>query len=128
MAIDWSAHPTHHRVRRKVRREANRIQRLGASRWNTYYDHPVGYGLDDVSVDHWGEGGRGTRIKESVGNAIVQRVLNRRQKYPVAWLIWFRRIWTPAWGWQPYNGWSGAHEDHVHVTYNYYSRTAGRWP
>lgn len=128
MAIDWSKHWTHWDVRRAAKRVANRLQNSLATRWNTYYDHPVGYALDDISVDFWGPSGRGDPITPSVGEKICARLLGNIDDRPIAWLIWNGRIWTPQNGWQPYNGWSGMHKDHVHVTFNMYSRVGGRWP
>lgn len=96
--------------------------------WNSYLDHPVGYHLDDISVDFWGDGGRGDPITPVHGNLISQRALKNSRLPAIAWMIWNRRIWRPNVGWMPYNGWSGWHEDHVHITWNLYSRTAGKWP
>lgn len=128
MAIDWRDHPTSHAVRKAVRREANFHASERDVTWNTYYDHPVGYHLDDVSVDFWGTSGRGDAIKTEDGNEIVRKALNRLDIVPVAWLIWRGRIWYPYTGWSTYSGWSGLHYDHVHITFNLYSRTAGKWP
>lgn len=119
---------THWSVRPRIRRRAERLVRDSSSTWNTYEDHPQGYHLDDVSVDFWGNGGRGDPLPPRVGDRICQRLLNQRARLPVAWIIWEGKIWQPHTGWQIYNGWFGDHYDHVHVTFRVRSETAGRIP
>jgi hypothetical protein len=111
-----------------VSRRSNALVRQYGGTWNTYYNHPKGYWLDDVSVDHWGRGGRGGPIGQRRGDSVSAAILKRREDFPVAWLIWYGRWWRPGIGWAPYTGFSGMHYDHVHVTYYRYSRTCGCWP
>lgn len=120
--------PTHYRVKPLVRRRANALVERYGGTWNTYLDHPTGYHLDDVSVDFWGEGGRGVPIGPARGQKIVDQLLATIQLTPVAWIIWRGRAWRPHTGWRDYPGWLGLHMGHVHCTFNLYSNTAGAWP
>lgn len=115
--MDVEYHYTHWNVRPDVGQLSGGVcERFGGT-WNTYYDHPPGYGLDATSVDHWGDSGRGDAISERVGDQIVAWVLGQHVLYPVRWLIWFGWIWQPDTGWVKYYGWQGDHTDHVHITY-----------
>lgn len=128
MALELTSGQTHWDVKPKVRRISERFAARNPITWNTYKDHPKGYHLDDVSVDYWGPSGRGDPISQHIGTLIAGRLLQRRARTPIAWLIWNGRIWQSSTGWQPYNGWQGMHYDHVHVTFRMYSNTAGRTP
>lgn len=115
--MDLSRHYTHYRVGPAVRSWSDIVSRHYGTSWNTYFDHPPGYGLDATSVDHWGKGGRGDPITERVGDQVALHIIGMHPKRPVRWLIWWGDIWTPSDGWKPYSAWLGGHYDHVHVTY-----------
>jgi hypothetical protein len=72
-------------------------------------------------VDHWGPGGRGSPLPESVGDAMVGWILGQHVVHPVRILIWYSWIWLPSTGWKPYSGYQGNHgpgkDSHIHVGY-----------
>ncbi len=108
---------THYNVTRPVRVSAeDTVARFGGT-WNTYHDHPPGYGLDSTSVDYWGLRGRGDPVGEDRGTEITAWLLGQAELTPICWLIWWGWWWRPRVGWKPYSGWQGNHKDHVHVTY-----------
>src|SRR5215207_11615064 len=51
---------THYNWRPDVRRLVDYIEYWYATAANTYYNHPTGWWLDDVSVDFWSPWGRGS--------------------------------------------------------------------
>lgn len=115
--MDLSYHYTHFNVRSDLGSHAtDTVSRFGGS-WNTYWDHPPGYGLDATSIDFWGEGGRGVAINEHQGDEIVAWLLGQHVLVPIRWLIWYAWWWRPDYGWTPYDAWQGPHYDHVHVTF-----------
>src|SRR5215213_3032436 len=117
---DTNYHYTHWDVEPHVREKAEDcVVRFGGS-LNTYFDHPPGYGLDSVSVDIWGRGGRGAPLPEADGDACVSWILGQWAPEQIQWLIWWGWIWTPGGRWQVYSGWQGAHrgaDAHIHTTY-----------
>lgn len=119
---------THWNVQSPVRDQAVDVVRRFGGTWNTYLDHPDGYALDDVSVDFWGPGGRGSPVGEARGTDISAWILGQNEIFPVAWLIWWGWWWRPDIGWKPYGNWMGGHFDHVHVTYLRHSNTARKLP
>jgi hypothetical protein len=112
---------THWEVEWYVRERAERLCELSGGTWNTYVDHPPGYGLDSTSIDLWGPGGRGDPLDEAAGDAAVAWALGQHQIHPIAWLIWYSWWWRPRIGWMRYSGWQGNHgpgtDAHVHITY-----------
>lgn len=128
MAINWADHPTHYHVRAFLRSYADEVAHVVLGTWNTYTDHPPGYYLDDISIDWWGQHGRGDPLTELQGDTVAKYLIQNRHKRPIAWLIWNSKIWTPGQKWEPYSGWAGTHQDHVHCTFDAYSRTGDRWP
>jgi hypothetical protein len=118
--MDLVKHYTHWRVLPHVRGYAEDIRMRFGGSWNTYFDHPEGFGLDSTSVDHWGPEGRGDPLPEAKGDAIVSWALGMHVKRPIRWLIWWGWMWTPYDGWVAYSGWQGSHkgrDGHIHITY-----------
>jgi len=64
-------------VRPDVRAVAQTVSRKFGCSWNTYIDHPPGLGLDAVSVDFWGPGGRGDNLppekRRQIANYLKER-------------------------------------------------------
>jgi hypothetical protein len=110
-------HPTHHSWRPDVRAVVEYIESRFSTAANTYNDHPVGWGLDNVSVDFWGLGGRGDPIDPNVGQEIVEFLFNDPNLLWFRWLIWQGWIWEHTLGWQPYDDPFDMHFDHVHLTF-----------
>lgn len=110
-------HYTHYEVRPELERHANDIAARWQCSWNTYRDHPPGYGLDYTSIDFWGFNGRGEELGERLGDAITAWLLGQNEIIPIRWLIWYGWIWEPGVGWYEYHGWHGDHTDHIHVTF-----------
>lgn len=114
--MNTNTHYTHWDVRPYIRQWSEQIRAHYGTRWNTYRDHPPGYGLDAVSVDHWGKAGRGSPLDEHTGDQVALHIIGMHPVRPVRWLIWWGEMWTPTQGWTPdRSGYS--HYDHVHVTY-----------
>lgn len=67
-------------------------------------DHPKGLALDFM-----------TRSK-SKGDQLARDVLANASNWNVKYVIWWRQIWFPGKGWEPYSG-PSPHTDHVHVSF-----------
>lgn len=119
--MDLAYHYTHWNVEPHVRDKAEDVRARFGGSWNTYFDHPPGYGLDAISVDHWSASGRGAALGEHDGDAMVGWILGQWAPDEIQWLIWWGWIWTPDARWQPYEGWQGYHrgpDAHIHITYD----------
>ncbi|MBI2794748.1 MAG: hypothetical protein HYX66_08900 [Ignavibacteria bacterium] len=53
-----------------------------------------------------------------LGDAVVEWLLNRTEKYQIQRIIFWRRIWDPKDGWHDYTG-ENPHTGHVHVEQNW---------
>jgi hypothetical protein len=86
---------------------------------NTYVDHPNGWRLDNRSVDFWNPAGRGFPIDFTVGEAIVNYVMNIDGNNPpfTSWYIWQGVIWDNFYGYRWYWDENDLHYDHVHFTF-----------
>jgi hypothetical protein len=120
--------PTHYNVLNIPKRVANDLTaRLGGT-WNTYENHPFPYWLDDISVDFWGEFGRGNPIGRIRGWKVARELITRNQLgLPICYIRWRGRIWHPKSGWYKFNPDGIDHNDHVHVTFDLPSQTSGGW-
>lgn len=118
--------PTHYNVLPAVRVVVGRLsQRFGTS-WNTYTNHPQPWWLDDISVDFWGRRGRGFPVGRWRGRRIVRALIAQTRKGErICYIRWRGRVWNPRAGWRKYNPDGIGHYDHVHVTFDRYSLTAG---
>ena len=87
---------------------------------NTYVDHPPGWGLDSVSLDIWGPGGRGDQVNDS-GDAGFWDIFNNGEPPWIRWCIRDGYIWDDYYGWRVYwdnDPWSDAgHWQHRHITF-----------
>lgn len=110
---------THYNWRPDVRALVTYIQYWYSTAANTYYDHPTGWWLDDVSVDFWSPWGRGSPIDPYVGDAIWNDVFYDPNPPWIRWVIWrgWMWDWTGTWTWYPdIDPWD-PHFDHVHFTF-----------
>lgn len=87
---------------------------------NTYWWHPPELGLDSVSVDFWGKGGRGDWIPYEMGQAIFEEIFNDPNPPWIRYCIWQGTMYG-AW-----NNWQGEpygadefsyHNDHPHFSF-----------
>jgi hypothetical protein len=100
-----------------VQKYVDHVERRYNTKCNTYVDHPTGWWLDDVSVDHWAPQGRGWAIDKRTGDAIA-RALRKRSKAPyVRWYIWQGWVHVPGQPRYRYTDPQDMHYDHVHVTF-----------
>lgn len=67
-------------------------------------DHPKGLALDYM-----------TRSK-ATGDALAADLLRNASAWNIKYIIWYRQIWQPGKGWQPYHG-PSPHTDHVHASF-----------
>jgi hypothetical protein len=110
---------THYNWRPDVWALVTYIQYWYSTAANTYYDHPTGWWLDDVSVDFWSPWGRGSPIDPYVGDAIWNDVFYDPNPPWIRWVIWrgWMWDWTGTWTWYPdIDPWD-PHFDHVHFTF-----------
>jgi len=109
--------PTHWNVRPDVREVAQRIADRYGCTWNTYLDHPPGSGLDRVSVDFWGPGGRGDHLGRFKRRRITRHLRLRSGHPRWLWIINGRRGYLPSGGrFSPFGG-AAWNRGHVHVTF-----------
>lgn len=107
----WNWRPD---VERIVQQVLSREPRLTA---NTYIDHPFP-GWDNVSVDFWGNEGRGYPAPEEPCRRTIRYLMNLPGEPHIRHLIFEHRWWT---SWSGWNVWSPNDHDgrlqHLHVTY-----------
>jgi hypothetical protein len=104
------------------RARAEDVKNRYGGTWNSYIGHGLAPARGQAfTVDHWGPGGRGDPLAESVGDAMVAWILGQNELYAVRILIWYSWIWLPNMGWKPYSGYQGNHgpgpDSHIHVGY-----------
>ncbi|MBM7788792.1 hypothetical protein [Tenggerimyces flavus] len=101
-----------------------------AERWVLYFiwgapgrgtgDHARGLALDFMTYELGGGVDNPGPKRNFIGNEISAYVLANRARLNVTYLIWNRRIASPAsnppWSWRAYTG-SNPHTDHVHVSF-----------
>lgn len=133
---DWTKrHPTRYHWTPTVRRRVVDpiFRKFDGISINTYVGHPewgwngtkwvnwsevLGWNTATRSLDVWGIEGRGDPIGREKGDRVVRFVFNQ-PGYPwIAWCIWWKQIWTPDHGWQPWvSDGTGDHTDHPHFTF-----------
>jgi hypothetical protein len=109
---------THHRWRPEVRAVVDQLhRRFPQVECNTYIDHPWP-GWDGLSVDVWGEGGRGDPLQGDVGWRIVRYLMRLPGKPLIRHIIYEHSLWRDISGWSYWapEDHSGALK-HVHITY-----------
>lgn len=67
-------------------------------------DHPKGRALDLMTNS------------KSVGDRLAEYAIKHYKALGITYVIWWRQIWQPGSGWQPYSGPSD-HTDHVHLSF-----------
>ncbi|GGK99554.1 hypothetical protein [Mangrovihabitans endophyticus] len=81
-------------------------------------EHPRGRACDWMMTP----GGAATRTQKAQGDTMAAWAIANADRLAIMYIIWYRRIWTPAQGWHPYtNPWggndpSGWHTNHVHIS------------
>lgn len=110
--------PTHYRWRFDVQLVVDKIHRRFPNvLCNTYVDHPW-EGWDHLSIDVWGVGGRGWRIRKETGYEVRRFVMKLPGKPLIRHTIYEHALWTR---WGGYSFWApDDHSDewrHFHVTY-----------
>ncbi|MEV6600267.1 hypothetical protein AB0M36_25970 [Actinoplanes sp. NPDC051346] len=82
-------------------------------------EHPLGRACDFAS-DKTGFGGVATGSSRDYGDRLANYFIDNEGRLGVLYVIWFKRIWLPSSGWQPYlrgNGDpSSDHTNHVHLS------------
>ncbi|WP_436528256.1 hypothetical protein [Actinoplanes sp. HUAS TT8] len=90
----------------------------GCYRSSNHGEHPKGRACDWMMTG----GGEATGAQKARGDAMAAWAVSNADRLGLMYVIWFRRIWTPAKGWHAYNNpWggddpSGWHTNHVHIS------------
>ena len=85
----------------------------------TWGEHPQGRACDFAAnasgfVDAAAQGG-----DRDYGNRLAAWALANANALGVLYVIWYRQIWMPGWGWRSYSGYGDAaseHTNHVHIS------------
>ncbi|MDM4723324.1 hypothetical protein QTQ03_28375 [Micromonospora sp. WMMA1363] len=81
-------------------------------------EHPKGRACDWMMT----AGGDATGSQRQTGDAFATWAVANADRLGIMYVIWYRRIWTRADGWHPYNNpWggnnpSGWHTNHIHIS------------
>ncbi|OJF12578.1 coiled-coil domain-containing protein [Couchioplanes caeruleus] len=82
-------------------------------------EHPLGRACDFAS-DEDGFGGVATGASRDYGDRLANYFIDNEGRLGVLYVIWFKRIWLPSSGWQPYLRGTGEpnsdHTNHVHLS------------
>lgn len=108
--------PTHWNVRDDLAEFANRFSSRNNLSWNSYRDHPPGMGLDYVSVDFWGPGGRGDRLALHRMRDLARSLRRSKTVPPWRWIIAGNKGWYPGGATFTPPGGAEANAGHVHIT------------
>lgn len=90
----------------------------GCYRIDDHGEHPKGRACDWMITS----GGEATGHQKRRGDAMAAWAVANADRLGITYVIWFRMIWTPAKGWQPYNNPFGSnnpagwHTNHVHIS------------
>jgi len=106
---------------------------------NSWYDHPLGFGSQEVStepdgtvwyiqntsIDVWGPQGRYDPIDSTVGQQVFDALFNDPNPPTINWIIWQDTLYWAEHNWQaePHNPggdtdpYEGSNWEHIHVTY-----------
>jgi hypothetical protein len=90
----------------------------GCYRIDDHGEHPKGRACDWMMTS----GDEATGAQKARGDAMAAWAVANADRLGIAYVIWFRMIWTKAEGWHAYNnpwdgdGPSGWHTNHVHVS------------
>ncbi|MFJ2087502.1 hypothetical protein ACIOBK_33595 [Micromonospora chokoriensis] len=67
-------------------------------------------------------GGAASGTQRQRGDAMVDWAVSNADRLGIMYVIWYRKVWSPAKGWHPYrnpfgaSGPSGEHTNHVHIS------------
>ncbi|GGQ69379.1 hypothetical protein GCM10010166_43980 [Couchioplanes caeruleus subsp. azureus] len=82
-------------------------------------EHPLGRACD-FAADKDGFGGVATGANRTYGDRLADYFVDNEGRLGVLYVIWFKRIWLPSSGWQPYLRGTGEpnsdHTNHVHLS------------
>jgi hypothetical protein len=82
-------------------------------------EHPLGRACD-FSVTQSGFGGVASGDARAYGDDLAKYFINNVDTLGVLYVIWFKRIWLPGVGWEPYTRGNGDpssdHTNHVHLS------------
>jgi hypothetical protein len=84
----------------------------------SFGEHPLGRACD-FSVTPTGFGGIASGAAKTYGDRLASFFIANADRLGVLYVIWFRRIWMPSTGWQPYSSGpdpSASHRNHVHLS------------
>jgi hypothetical protein len=84
----------------------------------SFGEHPLGRACD-FSVTATGFGGIASGAAKTYGDRLASFFIANADRLGVLYVIWFRRIWMPSTGWQPYSSGadpSASHRNHVHLS------------
>jgi hypothetical protein len=90
----------------------------GCWRVDDHGEHPLGRACDFMMTS----GGEAAGADRARGDAMAAWAVANADRLGIMYVIWFRRIWTPAKGWHAYNNPfggddpSGWHTNHVHIS------------
>lgn len=114
-------HPTHWWVRPDIIEVVEFAIEQHGGTWNSYWDHPPGWGLDYTSVDVWGDNGRGDPIGADRLSAVAWELWDMPGTPFIRWQIVNDYIYYPDGSWFWFSSDTGpadmAHRRHVHTTY-----------
>lgn len=105
----------HHLVQQAT---AASFPKPGCYRPNNHGEHPKGRACDWMMTS----GGEASEAQKTRGDTMAAWAVSNAGRLGIMYVIWFRRIWTPARGWHAYNNpWggndpSGWHTNHVHIS------------
>ncbi|MBB5871360.1 hypothetical protein F4553_004739 [Allocatelliglobosispora scoriae] len=83
------------------------------------YEHPKGRACDWSTVFNGFENANATGDERIYGDRLASFYIKNASRLGVLYVIWYRRIWTPAVGWHNYSGKggpAGEHTNHVHLS------------
>jgi septal ring factor EnvC (AmiA/AmiB activator) len=84
-------------------------------------EHPKGRACD-FAAQSGGFGGVATGGDKTYGDNLTAYFVKNAKPLAVLYVIWFKRIWSPASGWRTYSGGNGDpasdHTNHVHLSVN----------
>ncbi|MEV0731177.1 hypothetical protein [Polymorphospora sp. NPDC050346] len=87
---------------------------VGCFRTGDRWEHPKGRACD-WSLQSRGFSPARTTDQRLYGNNLAAFLVRNADQLGIYYVIWYKQIWMPATGWQPYVG-ASDHTDHVHMS------------
>ncbi|MEV0397961.1 coiled-coil domain-containing protein [Polymorphospora rubra] len=87
---------------------------VGCFRTGDRWEHPKGRACD-WSLQSRGFSPARTTDQRLYGNNLAAFLVRNADLLGIYYVIWYKQIWMPATGWQPYSG-DSDHTDHVHMS------------